>query len=478
MTTTLSDRQEEVAARLAELAAEYGVPGAAVAIASGVETITAATGVLSRHTGYPVTTDSWFQIGSITKLFTSSLVMQLADEGAVDPEEPVRRYLTDFSVGDPEADAAITVRNLLTHSSGIQGDYFADFGRGDDAVSRYVASLAEVGSVHRPGEMFSYCNSGFSVLGRLLEVVRGKRFDDILAERLFAPLGISGGTLADQAMLGRAAVGHVEDKAGGPSRPAPIWALPYASGPAGATPFMDPAGLVSFARMHLGGGTSSDGTVVLSAEAVAGMQERRYAAPGQPHRAVGSSWILETWGEETVIGHTGGTLGQYAFFRVHPASGTITVLLTNGPGAMRLNRGLIEPLLTELTGAPAPELPVPPADPPELDLDAAIGRYRHHGMLVTVERSGAALRMSTIPEDTGALAGFAEPEVHDLIPLRVADGVESYLTADQTEGVHLPVAFLTAGGGPAHHLHSGGRAFARVVGPDDGVATASAAATM
>jgi CubicO group peptidase (beta-lactamase class C family) len=478
MTTALSDRQDEIGSRLAELATEYGVPGAALAVASGAETVTAATGVLSTVTGYPVTVDSWFQIGSITKLFTSSLVMQLADEGAVDPEEPIRRYLADFSVGDPEADATITVRNLLTHSSGIQGDYFADFGRGDDAVARYVASLAQIGSVHRPGEMFSYCNSGFSVLGRLLEVVRGKRFDDILTERLFAPLGISGGTLADQAMLGRAAVGHVEDKGGGPSRPASAWALPYASGPAGATPFMDPAGLVSFARMHLEGGTTEDGTALLSREAVAGMQERRYPAPGQPQRAIGSSWILETWGGDTVIGHTGGTLGQYAFFRVHPASRTVTVLLTNGPGAGRLNRALIEPLLTELTGLPAPELPVPPADPPAVDLDAAIGRYRHHGVLVTVERSGAGLRMSTLPEDAGVLAEVTEPEVHDLVPVRTVDGVDVYVTADQTEGVHIPVAFLAAGGRPAHHLHSGGRAFARVVGPDDGVAAASAAATM
>ena len=482
MTTSLSgslrERQEEISAKLTGLAEEFGVPGAALAVAVGDETITAATGVLSRHTGYPVTTDSWFQIGSVTKLFTSSLIMQAADEGLLDPANPVRDYLEDFSVGDPEADAAITVRHLLTHTSGIQGDYFADFGRGDDAVRRYVESLAGIGMVHRPGEMFSYCNSGFSVLGRILEVLRDKTYSEILTERLLAPLGIAGGTIAEEAMLGRAAVGHVEGKDGGPSVPAAVWALPYASGPAGATPFMDPAGLISFARMHLDGGVAADGTVLLSPEAVADMQRPRVRAPGLPERSVGSSWIIEPWSADTIIGHNGGTLGHYTFFRIHPPSRTVTVLMTNGPGAVQLNRALIEPLLAELTGLDAPEYPEIPSQPPTLDTDAAVGEYRHHGVRARVSKSEAGLTMSTVPDGGGVLADFMEADTHELVPYRRADGADVYLTADTTEGQHSPVAFLTDGGdGHARYLHAG-RAFARVVATDDDGGTASAAATM
>src|SRR5699024_2644833 len=116
----------------------------------------------------------------------------------------------DFDVGDDAASSAITVRHLLTHTSGIQGDYFADFGRGTDAVRRYVQSLAEVGMLSRPGELFSYCNSGFSVLGLLLETLREADYDSVLTERLLRPLGIAGGTTAEQAMLHRSAVGHVD----------------------------------------------------------------------------------------------------------------------------------------------------------------------------------------------------------------------------------------------------------------------------
>ena len=477
MTTTLSERQDEISSRLAELAEEYGVPGAALAVASGDEMITAATGVLSRRTGYPVTTDSWFQIGSVTKLFTSSLAMQLADEGLLDLASPVRTYLPDFSVGDDEADETITVRNLLTHSSGIQGDYFADFGRGDDAVRRYVESLPEVGLLHRPGAFFSYCNSGFSVLGRLIEVVRGKEFGAVLAERLFTPLGIAGGTTAEQAMLGRAAVGHVAGKDGAPSEPASRWALPHAAGPAGATPFMDPAGLVSFARMHLSGGRAADGTVVLSPESVADMQTPRYGALGMPDRKVGSSWILADWGGEPVIGHTGGTLGQYTFFLVHPASRTITVLMTNGPGAIRLNRELVDPLLSEITGLPQPEDPAPPADPPSLDRDAVVGEYRHYGVRAKVSKSGDGLVLATVPDGAGALSDFMEADTKELVPFRHVDGVDLYVTADDTEGMHIPIG-VQVDRGPVRHLHIGGRAYARVVDSDDGDRAASVPATM
>lgn len=477
MPTTLSNRQDEISARLTELTQEFGVPGAALAVARDDEMITAATGVLSRHTGYPVTTDSWFQIGSVTKLFTSSLAMQLADEGLVDLAAPVRTYLPDFSVGDAEADETITVRNLLTHSSGIQGDYFADFGRGDDAVRRYVESLPEVGMLHRPGEMFSYCNSGFSVLGRVIEVVRGKEFGAVLDERLFTPLGIAGGTTAEQALLGRAAVGHVPGKDGAASEPAAVWALPYSAGPAGASPFMDPAGLVSFARMHLSGGRAADGTVVLSPEAVADMQTPRYGADGMPGRQVGSSWIIEDWAGEPVIGHTGGTLGHFTFFLVHPTSGTVTVLMTNGPGAVRLNRGLMIPLLSELIGLPRPEEPAPPADPPSLDLDAAVGEYRHYGVRARVEKAGDGLRLSTVPDGGGALADFMEADTKDLVGYRHVDGVDLYVSVDDTDGMHIPVG-VRVDRGPVRHLLIGSRAYARVVDSDDGNGAVSAPATM
>ncbi|MEU7163897.1 serine hydrolase domain-containing protein [Streptomyces morookaense] len=121
------------------------------------------------------------------------------------------------------------------HTSGIQGDLFHDPGRGDDAVEKYLPALAGAAQVHQPGELFSYCNSGYVVLGRLVEVLRGKPFDAVLRERLADPLGLTHvATNADEAILFRAAVGHIEREPGAGFVPTPIWALPASNAPAGS----------------------------------------------------------------------------------------------------------------------------------------------------------------------------------------------------------------------------------------------------
>src|SRR5690348_11965822 len=97
---------------LDEAAARHGVPGAAVAVGVGGNLAEAATGVVNGDTGVEATIDSVFQIGSVTKVWTASLVMQLAAEGLVDLDAPVRRYLPEFGVLDAPASDAVTVRHL------------------------------------------------------------------------------------------------------------------------------------------------------------------------------------------------------------------------------------------------------------------------------------------------------------------------------------------------------------------------------
>ncbi len=118
-----------------------------------------------------------FQIGSQGKMWTATVLMQLVDDGLVDVDQPVRTYLPGFAVADPEVSSAVTLRHLLSHTSGIDGDNFADFGRGDDCLERYVESCATLGQTHPLGATMSYCNTGFSILGRIIEVVTGKVWD-------------------------------------------------------------------------------------------------------------------------------------------------------------------------------------------------------------------------------------------------------------------------------------------------------------
>src|SRR4029078_1691146 len=112
--------------RLPALLAEHKVPAAAVAVSAGGHVIDVAAGVLSTATGVEATVDSVFQVGSITRVWTTTLLMQLVDEDKLDLDAPVRQYLPEFGIADEAAAAAITVRPLMCHVAGFEGDLLTD----------------------------------------------------------------------------------------------------------------------------------------------------------------------------------------------------------------------------------------------------------------------------------------------------------------------------------------------------------------
>src|SRR5215472_16257833 len=190
--------------------------------------------------------------------------MQLVDEGLLDLDAPVVEVLPELRLADADVTKQVTVRHLLTHTSGIDGDVFTDTGRGDDCVETYVAGLGEVAQNHPLGATWSYCNSGFVLAGRVIEKLTGGTWDSAVRERIIAPLGLERTiTLPEEALLHRTAVGHVSEGTEEPSR-APVWMLPRSLGPAGLIG-STAADLLEFARMHLTGGVGPDGTRLLSA---------------------------------------------------------------------------------------------------------------------------------------------------------------------------------------------------------------------
>ncbi len=197
------------AGRLAELAQDAGVPGAVLGVWAGGELSVTPYGVLSTRTGVATTSDSVFQIGSITKTFTATMIAQLVEEGRASYDATVADLLPDVRLCRDDIAGRVTLEHLLSHTSGIDGDVFDDTGRGDDCVEKYVALLADAGHDFEPGDATSYCNSGFVVLGRIIEVLDGRTWDESLRARLVEPLGLSDTvTLSDEAILRRAAVGH------------------------------------------------------------------------------------------------------------------------------------------------------------------------------------------------------------------------------------------------------------------------------
>src|SRR4051795_3071782 len=230
---TLDDITSFLSADFARLVAEHGVPGAAIAVLKDGEVIDFAAGVLSTATKVEATPDSVFQIGSITKVWTTTLVMQLVDDGLLDLDAPIRDYLPEFRLADDAAAAAITTRQLLSHSGGFEGDVFTDTGRGEDAIEKYIEAIADLPQLFTPGELFSYNNAAFSVLGRLVEVLRGKTWEAALVEHIAAPLGLTHvAPSAYEAILFRAGGGHMGPGEDGVATPAPVWALAKSNEPA------------------------------------------------------------------------------------------------------------------------------------------------------------------------------------------------------------------------------------------------------
>ena len=138
---TIADMTERWTARLHDLAAEEGVQGAALGVwADGREVAAAAHGVLNAGTGVRATADSLFQIGSITKVWTTTMIMQLIDEGRLSLDTTVAEVLPGARLGREDASAEIRIRHLLTHTSGVDGDIFTDTGRGTTASSATSAN--------------------------------------------------------------------------------------------------------------------------------------------------------------------------------------------------------------------------------------------------------------------------------------------------------------------------------------------------
>src|SRR5207249_143291 len=148
-------------------------------------------------------------------------------------DTPVVEQLPGFSLGDGRATRTVTPRHLMSMSSGIDNGPYTDHGRGDDAVRRYVQSLAEIPVSFLPGQGFGYSNASTNVSGRLVEHVTGQTWDEVLRERLLEPAGLEhSATSAEDVIWRRHALGHV----GGPQPSVlPHWSLPRSMGPAGGT---------------------------------------------------------------------------------------------------------------------------------------------------------------------------------------------------------------------------------------------------
>lgn len=180
---------QAVDAFLSEQVKANRIPGLAIAMVKNNQVVLL-KGYGEAAPGVPVTPQTQFYIGSVTKSFTALAVMQLVEQGKLELDAPVQQYLPWFKVAEEQASAQITVRNLLNHTSGLSE-------KGDPNASAYTASLDEQGrllsEVHPTapvGAQFQYYNQNYRLLGRLIEEVSGQSYADYMHANVFEPLGM------------------------------------------------------------------------------------------------------------------------------------------------------------------------------------------------------------------------------------------------------------------------------------------------
>ena len=393
---------------LDEAASRHGVPGGVLAILHDGQLSVVTTGVLNVDTGEVVRPDSLFQIGSVTKVLTATLLMTQVDRGRVDLDESIRTYLPDFRTANSEALKGISVRQLLCHTSGLDGDFFTDTGSGPGRLARFLDRCALLPQLFDPGTDFSYSNVAYNVAGRIVEVVTGLDFDTALKQLLFEPLGLENSSADPCDLLGRSiASGHVPDPENPDSakRLETLFTLPISASPAGSCCMMSASDLVTFARMHLNSGKNIGGNTVLSDSSVKAMQKEqvRIPVPARDLDAWGLGWFFQDVDGAALIGHDGATVGQNAYLRIDRETGSVGVLFANGGSANDFYLDVFRQSFDPMVGCATPEPPQMSDNPPG-DLAVYAGVYRNVAGDVRIEiKDGSLVKSSTIRIDDLAI---------------------------------------------------------------------------
>ena len=366
MTAGNRSKFARLAAQVESWREELEVPGATFGLRVNGEIQADGVGVTHVDHPLPVTDETIFQIGSITKTVTAAAMMRLVERGALDLRAPVRAYLPDFRVLDEDVSKRVAVWHLLTHLAGWTGDVFKDTGTGEDAAEKYVAGMADFAQLAPLGQHFSYNNAGFCVAGRIIEVLTGTSCEAAISELIFEPLGMERSFFFPQdAMLHRFAVGHQAGEDGG--RVLSPWAIPRGMNAAGGIS-CHIEDLLRYGAWQLG-----DGAPLLRAESL--QETHTPQVRSLPYTGYcGLAWMVDGAGAERRLWHTGGTNGQNAVLTIVPAKKLALAMMTNGDKGAALHERFNKAVLRDFCGIEIPEARA--IDSSLEDLQPFVGRYK------------------------------------------------------------------------------------------------------
>lgn len=315
--TDIAERLDSV---LEQLRTAHDVPGLAVGVIEGGAPVYAkGFGVRSLDSGAPVDADTLFPVASISKTFTATAIMQLAERQAVDLNARLSTYLPQFRR------SGIAIRNLLTHTAGLQDNDRPTGRSGEEAALAYLSKVATDGTAFAPGTDWAYADTNFNILGVVVQSLTGTPFPDYAQDRLLEPLGMTRSSfrpVADQENVALPHTGWLSLSSGG-GRP---WDIAF-------TPS---EGLHSSAR-----------DMLLWAQANLD-RDRRLLAPGnyttlhEPRMKtawdgvrMALGWQVEGPPGAPVLRHAGGMDGVAALLTLYPRRERAIVILSNAEDTPR-----------------------------------------------------------------------------------------------------------------------------------------------
>jgi D-alanyl-D-alanine carboxypeptidase len=325
--------------------------------------------------------DMLMRIGSVTKQFTAAVILRLQEIGKLRVTDTVATYLPDY----PETGRTITVEQLLTHTSGLPNfTALPEYASGESrrlSVDALLAMFKDRALEFPPGSRYAYSNSGYAVLGAIIEKLTQQSYADALREYILVPIGARD-TRYDsfERILPRRARGYERDGSGFRNAPYLDMSQPFAAG-----------ALVSTVDDLLTWDTALTSGRILKPESLAKMMAPFRLADGTLSH-YGYGWLLSDYAGRSVAEHSGGING----FRCHvvriAGDNVYVAVLSNDGSSGRRPTQLARKIASLLVGAPLTEPPAT-ALPPSV-LDQFAGRYRFpRDAPVSIARDGDHLRM-------------------------------------------------------------------------------------